>query len=83
MNAVEHGVRRGDIAEGVIERQRLAVQAAGLVGKLEQRLDLGRKSQLAGDLGPEERLLARAVAREHQTLPLLIPDREAEHPFQS
>ena len=39
VNAVEHRVRRGDVAQGVVERQRLPVEPAGLVGELEQRLD--------------------------------------------
>ena len=79
----EHRVRRRDVPERVIQRKGLSVYASRLIGKLQQRLDLRREPKLALDLGPEERLLARSIAREHQAATRIIPDREAKHPFQS
>ena len=82
MNTVEHRVGRRDVSQRVVQAKRLAIQPARLVGKLEQRLDLRCESQFAVDFGPEQRFLASAIAREHESAPRLIPDREAEHPLE-
>src|SRR5438132_4574528 len=76
-------MRRGDVSQCVIQRQRLAVEPAGLVGELEQRLDLGREPELAIDFGPEQRLLAGAIAREHQALARVVPDGQPEHSLEA
>src|SRR3989442_14867943 len=58
------------------------VQSAGLVRVDEQRLDLGGEPELSLDARPEERLLARAIAREDQRCPAIAPNGEAEHPLE-
>src|SRR3989442_14461664 len=58
------------------------VQSAGLVRVDEERLDLGGEPELSLDARPEERLLARAVAREDQRCPAIVPNGEAEHPLE-
>ena len=83
MDSGEHRVWRGHIAQCPIERECLAVQFAGLIGKFEQRLHFGREPELAGDLGPEQRLLTGAVAREQESFARLIPHRQSEHAVES
>ena len=82
MDAREHRVRRRDVAQGGVERGRPRVEPPRLVGVGEQGLDLGREPQLAVGPCPKERLLAGAVAGEHQHAAPVVPDGEAEHPLQ-
>ena len=82
VDAVEHRVRRGDVAERGEERRRGRGDAAGLVGKGEQGLDLGGEAQLVAGSGPEQRLLPGAVARQYEALTGVVPDRQPEHPLE-
>ena len=79
VNSFEHRVGRGDVAEGAIQRQGRPIHAARLVGEREQRLDLGREADLAVHARPEERFLARSIARQEEAPAAVVPDREPEH----
>ena len=79
-----------DAAEGrsarhVLQREvgveRGRVELARDAGQAEQRLQLrGERDRPVGQPRPEERLLADAVAGEHEPLAAGIPEREREHP---
>src|SRR5439155_15135380 len=65
-----------------VERRGDRVDASRLVGVDEKRLDLRGEAQFAVDLGPEKRLLARAVAREDEAPRVIVPHGEPEHALQ-
>src|SRR2546427_2336969 len=71
-HAREHGVRRRHVAERRVEGGRVRVQAPGLVGIGEERLDLRGEPQLAADLGPEERLRSEEHTSELQSQSNLV-----------
>src|SRR6266542_3005665 len=68
-----------DVAQRAVQRRREPLEPPRLVRKGEQRLDLRGEPQLAVHLGPEQRLLARAVAREHEAPAPVVPHRQPEH----
>ena len=78
-DSLEHRVRSGHVAERLVQVGGFGVQPAELVRIDQQRLDLRGEPQLPVDGRPEERLLARAVAREDQRLAAIVPDGEPEH----
>src|SRR5437667_1789440 len=82
MDALEHCIRSRHIAERAIQRQGFAIDAPELIGEFKERLYLGSEAQLSVQLGPEQRLLSRAIAREQQPLARIVPDRESKHPLE-
>src|SRR3989442_7326741 len=79
MDALEHCIRSRHIAERAIQRKGFAIDAPELIGEFKERLYLGSEAQLSVQLGPEQRLLSRAIAREQQPLARVVPDRESKH----
>ena len=86
-HAVDAG-NPGGIARHVLERQvrveRRHVDVAPHVRQAQERFQLGCKGERpVGETRPNERLLAEAVAREHESLPRPIPEREREHSLEA
>ncbi len=74
------GLRVRHVAVGEEILDRAVVERALEPGVDEQRLQLRAEDHLAArQLGPVERLLAQAVARQEQGLAALVPQREGEH----
>ena len=74
--------RRGDRVEGEVGLERVDVDVARHLGLAQQRLQLGGERQHPVLDPVVERLDPEAVAREHQPLLELVPQRDREHPAQ-
>jgi hypothetical protein len=78
----------GPVTGHVLEREigvdRLEIDVASNSRQPQQRLQLGRKGERAvGEPRPQQRLLAEAVARQHQPFAARIPECQCEHPAHS
>ena len=76
----EDAVRGRDVAVLQVARQRPPVDRPLDSGVDEERLELRAPRQSAGGETPVERLLAEAVAGEHQPVAIRVPDGGREHP---
>ncbi len=75
----EHRPRLGDVAEAEVFGDGDVVEVAADVGMAQDALQLGGEENLLADARVEQRLLARAVARQEQRVRAMVPDRQAEH----
>jgi len=75
-------MRRGHVSQRRVQARRDVVHAARLIREDEQGLDLGGEPQLAGHIGPKQRLFAGAVAGEHQASLGVVPHGQPEHALQ-
>ncbi len=81
-NAREHGIRRGDVAVGEVERQGRGVERARHVGISQQAFDPGTEDQPRGVAEIVERLFAQPVAGQPQLSRAPVPDCQRKHAAQ-
>jgi len=82
-DVAEDRARRGDVRVDEVVPHRLPVELTLDLVVLEDRLDLGGEDQPPPVAGVDERLDAEPVAREQDTPPAAVPDREGEHAAQA
>jgi hypothetical protein len=82
VDAGEDTVRGRHVLVAQILGETACIDVARAGRMLQERLELGTKEQLTPGVGPVERLLAHAVARQEECLALRVPDREREHAVQ-
>lgn len=81
--AGERRAAAGDVLQGEVGVERRRVDLAAQPGDAGQRLQLGGEGEGAvGEHRPQQRLLADAVAGEHEPLARRIPQRQREHAVQ-
>ena len=70
----------GDVLEREVGIDRLRIDLPRHAGQRQQRLQLGGEGErTVRELRPQQRLLADAVAREHEPLARPVPQRDREH----
>ena len=75
----EKGGWTRNVAIEQIMAERVGIEATVDPGELNERLDLRTEYERVRAHGEEQRLLAEGVAREHEPLRFLVPEREGEH----
>src|SRR5438094_3945856 len=79
-HALEDGALAGYVAEGEKAEQRVGAHRGRTTDGIEDGFRFGREDQLAVLPQVIQRLLAGAIAREHEAPPRRIPDGDREHP---
>jgi hypothetical protein len=77
-DAAQDAAIAGHVAVGQVNVERFGIELAGERRVRHQRLQLGGEADLAAGVGVEERLLARAVAREDQAFFRRVVQRQRE-----
>ena len=83
LDAAEHRLRRGHVAELQIRLQRGGIELGREPGQREDRLRFAREDDPLAVVVQVDRLDAEAVAADEQPAPAGIPEREGEHAVQA